>query len=573
MSYFSVHKKMRLRDKVSSSWHRIGNHRAARERIWKAYIGDTYGLSQVNDERVPLNGHALYVRSLLLHLAAHQPKLLLNTNIGPWKPLMEMLAFQASNAMRRERFGSKQQRWVLDAMLYSPGILKVALEWRRKAQEEGYIEVLETTVSNVDPSDIVWDTAGNNWHDCDFVGHKVRLPVEDVLDNPVFADVSEETLRGLSGSQINDEERLFFEDDDGSQPYRDTVTLWEIYDRCENRLKIWPVDATNLTLYDEPWTGHPNGPLHTLDFLDVPNHVVGLSPLCILHNLIEAMNRSLSKAIKQTDAAKDIFMITDGNKAEAEAVMQSLDGQGVYKHGGGLAEMMSVGGPNARTLAMVPVLKDLFNWLGGNINELAGLGVSAPTATQGQLLHEAASGMVNFMQARTQEAVRLACEAIVYNVAGDTVSTEMVPYSLADGQTHWEKFTPEMRNSIDTMLVNTQIDVFSMRYRSPEQRLAQLNQWWTQMAVPSYPLWQQDGGRYDVQALFRTYADYADLPEINDIALYSVEPRPQATGQSEPLQPRQSPVTTRTNVRMDGKSGEQSLGGDLARNLSQMEAA
>lgn len=572
---YSIQSKVRLQDKVDSSWHRLSNHRSARERIFKAYIGDTHGLSDPAANRIPLNGHALYARSLIQYLAAHQPKLLLTTDVGPWKAHMESIGMQASRVMREERFGFKQQRWVLDALIYSPGILKVAQEWRRVPQgDEGdYAEVLKTFVVNVDGSDWVFDTASSSIWDAEFTGYRARVAIDDVLANPLFAHVDEETLRGMAGWQISDNERLFFEDDDKSQPYRDMVTLWYVYDRCQNRVKIWPADGSMIELYNEPWEGHVNGPFHYIDFLDVPNHVVGLSPLCIVHNLIEAMNRALSKTIQQTDVAKTILRTTGGNKVEAEAIMEARDGTAVYQEGGGITELLEIGGPQPRTLQMVPILKDLFNWEGGNVNELAGLGVSAPTATQGKMLSEAASGMVNFMQARTHEAVGGACEAIVENELKDPVTTEHIPMRLADGQTAWRKFTPEMRNQIDSIWVNVAIDVFSMRYRSPQQRLNELMQWWTGFAVPGYPIWQQQGGEYDIQALNRTYAAYADLPEINDVALYSMRPQPQASGAGGPMPMRQSPMTSRTNIRMDRGQGSPELGGEMAANLARMGEA
>ena len=107
---YSIHSKIRLQDKVDSSWHRIANHRAARERIFKAYIGDTYGLSDITSDRIPLNGHALYARAMIQYLAANQPRLKISTDVGPWKPYMQSVGFQGSRVMREEKFGFKQQR-------------------------------------------------------------------------------------------------------------------------------------------------------------------------------------------------------------------------------------------------------------------------------------------------------------------------------------------------------------------------------------------------------------------------------------------------------------------------------
>jgi len=572
----AIHSKNRLQDRVDTCWVDIEGHRLARREIFKAYIGDNYGLSPSGQNRVALNGHALYARSLLLYLAAHQPGLLINTDVGPWKKYMEAVRFQTANVMRSQRFGFKQQRWVLDALLYSPGILKVAQEWHTvpTGEEGDNTSVLQTFVSNVDTSDHVYDTGGSSVYDTDFAGHRFRPKVEDILANPMFAKVDRDELMSLSGSGIGtDDDRLFFEKDDRMEEYYPKVPCYEIYDRCTDRLKIWPVDRPSLMLYDEPWEGRKDGPLLYLDFLDVPNHVVGLSPLCILHNLIEATNRALTKTIQQTDSAKNIFTFTSGDPDEAETLMESRDGWGVWKHGGGLQEVLNVPGPDARTMAMVPYLRELYNWLGGNINELAGLGVSAPTATQGKLMAEAASGMVKFMQARTHEAVRSAVEAMVHNELQDQVNTEVMPVSLADGSTYWRRFTPEQRNAIDAILINIDIDVHSMRYRSPEDRMNGLREWWNTFARPGYQIWKSQGGEYDMQALNRIWAEYEDLPEIREIAIDSMQPgAEQVAGSDSPVPLKQSPVTSRTNIRMDRGGGPGPMGGEMAQTLLGMEA-
>src|SRR3990172_9076100 len=102
---YSIHTKTKLPDKVQSCWQRISNHRGARERIWKAYIGDTYGLSAPGSDRIPLNGHALYARSMIQYLAASQPKVLISTDVGPWKPDMESVEYETTSLMKDERFG------------------------------------------------------------------------------------------------------------------------------------------------------------------------------------------------------------------------------------------------------------------------------------------------------------------------------------------------------------------------------------------------------------------------------------------------------------------------------------
>lgn len=576
-------------DRIQSCWQNLSTHRAVREKLVRTYIGPTHGLANQLAETTPLNFYAIYTRTLLQYLAAHQPKVRITTDVGPWKAWMELVAFQVSRVMRDVNFESKQQRWVLDALVYSPGVIKVAQEWvgvyqgdddgepegsdaEGEAYPENYTWALQTLVENIDFSDWVFDTAATSVGNSCFLGHRVRIPISQALGNPMFEGISESDLRSLAGdSSWNNDDRLFFQSDDKNQPYQQTLTLWEIWNREKNTIEIYTLQGGTARgkrkLYSEKWEGHPKGPYHFIDFQDIPNHVIGLSPLCQLAALSEASNRALNKVIKQTDAAKNIFRIVGGNPAEAQTIMEALDGQGVYADGGGIAEVLTVGGADRTTMAAVPIFKDLFNWAAGNLNELAGLGVSAPTATQGELLNQAASGMARYMQQKVTGSVTTCAEAILYFELRDMITTEHVPEALPDGNTNWRMFTPDMRQQIDPILVNTTIDVYSMAYKSPVDRRNELMQWWTMLAMPAYQMWAAQGGEYDLQALFKAYADLSDLPEVNEVARYSLKPRSESSGSSEPLPIRQSPVTTRTNVRMDRGGNRGDLGGKMAASM------
>lgn len=548
-----------------TSFRNLSNHRIAYEKIWKAYIGSHYGLSVWDGKRTPLNLHAMYGRALVQYLAAHQPKLLISTNVGPWKEWMEEVEYEVSSVMKEEDMGRKQQLFVLSALMYSPGILKVCQDWKRVPTEDGqYILVPGVMIANVDLSDFVYHTGSSTLRDADFVGHKIRRSVEEVLAHPMFEDVEEDWLRSIAGREADTEsDRLFFENDDTIEEYNPKVTLFEIHDRTTDQIIVFSPDAPSKHLAEYPWEGHPNGPLFYLDFQDVPNHAIGLSPMCILHDLHEAANRVAAKAISQAELAKTL-LVTRGDITNAEAIMESTDGEAVLVDPSASAHMETFGGPDKSVVGILPIIKDLWSYQGGNVDTLAGLGVGAPTASQESQLASMASGMVKFMAWRVEECMTKVGEAIVWYTLQNNVSTTSVPKKLPGGRTIWRKFTPEQREQISAQLLQVTLDVYSMKYRSPEDRKNELMAWWNGVALPGAQIAMAQGLQYDFQTFNRTYAKLTDLEEINDVCIYSMQPQSQLSGSGPMPPPRQSPVTSRTNVRMDRGSSTMQMGGDLA---------
>lgn len=549
-----IHSKRKFQDRVEDCFQQLSSDRKMYDKIFRSYIGGTHGLSSFAASRVPLNEHVMLARAMIQYLAANQPKVLLTTEVGRWKPRMEGLQFQVSRVMKGQHFALRQQRMVLSALMYAPGILRVCREWTAVAQGGETQYVLKTSLSNVDFSDFVYDTSASFIPDGEFVGRRGRMPLELALGSPMFEHLSEDKLRSMAGGDRGNQDRLFFSEPASSAEKQDLLEFWEVFCPYTGRLKIWSVDSPEL-LYDEPWDGWSGGPLHLLDFQDIPNHGVGISPMCVQHDLVEAVNRSLSKSIQQADAAKNILKVPPSKAAEGRAVMEATDGQAVFLSDGQPIEVVTVAGPDRNVLAMIPILRELWNWQGGNINEVSGLGVSAPTATQGELIAQAASGMVKQMGERVRAAVTGIVEAIVEYELADEFTTEVYPMKLADGGTHWRKLTPEMRSEIESVMLNVDIDVYSMRHQGPEERLAAIMDWWERVAVPGFPIWQAQGGIYDMQPLHGLFATYRNVPEINEIALMAAKSQPELSGREAPMPVRSMGPSRVPQKRAYGSNG------------------
>ena len=111
----------------------------------------------------------------------------------------------------------------------------------------------------------------------------------------------------------------------------------------------------------------------------------------------------------------------------------------------------------------------------------------------------------------------------------------------------------------DYLDYNYEIVPYSMQYESPRQRLNGLLTIFTQLFIPLAPVMAQQGIGINYQALSRQVSELSNLPELNDLLIFS-QPAPNP-GEIGPVgqPPRQSPVTRRENVRIN-RSGA-TLGG------------
>ena len=102
-----------------------------------------------------------------------------------------------------------------------------------------------------------------------------------------------------------------------------------------------------------------------------------------------------------------------------------------------------------------------------------------------------------------------------------------------------------------------QLDIYSMTYQGPGERMMVINQLLQQMYAPLMPILQQQGGTIDMQELTGKYAQMLNQPAITDIIKFQSQPQmPQDQGQME--EPRKAPVSNRTYTRRNVSAGDES---------------
>jgi hypothetical protein len=162
------------------------------------------------------------------------------------------------------------------------------------------------------------------------------------------------------------------------------------------------------------------------------------------------------------------------------------------------------------------------------------------------MLTASANQRVAGMQDLVMEFTRDILKDYGYWLWEDPVQTYDVELEFAELPAVTSQLTPEERQTHSVYEHEVRIEPYSMQYLSPGQRLQSINQIVQGILIPSLPLMQQQGMGINMESLLEVYAKYANLPELRDIVVSQGNPPPGASEEA-----RQSPVTTRTNERIN----------------------
>ena len=115
---------------------------------------------------------------------------------------------------------------------------------------------------------------------------------------------------------------------------------------------------------------------------------------------------------------------------------------------------------------------------------------------------------------------------------------------------------------------NFTIDIYSMQYQGPAERVEKVNALLQQVYSPMAPMLQSSGGRIDLAALAKMHAEMLDLPQLSEVVLFDTMPSDPA---AMPEGPRKSPVSNRTYTRKNVSGGQKpgSAGAELMAQANQ----
>lgn len=570
-------KMVRLSEAIMFSRRKMQPFRENRLRAIRQYVGTNYSENGA-DDKVPINLLEQAINIYRRMVAANRPQVLVRSKNADLKA--ESSDFEAVINHHLDEMGFEEtlQRWVLDSM-FGLGVVKVGLTPGRAGEIDGFThDVGQVFVDNVDFEDFCFDMTAKRWDQVQFCGNRYTLPYEMAMDmklfgkkeltpNPYVASTNEQGDERVNTLQTGGETM-------GTEQYMPVIELWDVWLPYENVIVTVQADEHAGGFYNnEPlqvidWAGPEVGPYHLLSMGDVPGNIMPLSPASLLIDLHELVNRLFRKLGRQAERQKTLTVVAGGAEEDGRRIVNASDGDTILSDRPEATREMKFGGVDSPSLAFMIQLKDMFSYLGGNLDSLGGLAPSAKSGKHDSLLRQSASVRIDDMQARTTNAVRKVVESVAdylyYDPAPSTRVYRDIPNSDLSVKVD---FNPDIREG-DLLDYAIDIAPYSLQSRSPGERLTAINELMTGVIMPMSQQLQQRGivpdmDRYmEIVSKYSHMSEIAEILKIADFAERETMQEMSEMGGGGPQGAAKPPVTERRYVRENVAMGGTRAGRD-----------
>jgi hypothetical protein len=528
---------LRLYQAVREHRRHLAVFRENRRELIRQFVGAHYS-NDGSADKVPVGLMNLAMSVYMRQLAAQAPRVLVKAKRDTLKPFEFVLSESINQKLVETEFESVLQHATRNALL-SLGLCRVGLATVDEDRTESFVEPIS-------PQDWVHDTTAKSYADVSFAGFRYEMPVEIAKEAPEFDKkardlISEDTRSALDADameEAGDESPASFMEPEQFEP---TVAMWDIWLPRYGYIVTLPRNGSRaLNVID--WEGPKHGPFHMLGFDDVPDEIWPLSPMATLMDLHTLANQLFVKLSRQGIDSKTVVEALRGAEDDARRITRGGDSEVVSVDEFGRIAEHKFGGMDAQNLALFLQSKNLFSWLGGNIDALGGLGPQSETLGQDQLLTAAASKRLSDMQERVTKFAKTVIHDLAWYEWTDELWERQINRPINNrGMRLSRMYGPEDRIG-DFLEYNFDIIPYSMQDRSPSERVQLIMQVIQNVAMP---LRQELAAShsFDFDRMFKMLADYLGLPEIGEILLSYGS----GTGGGGSFAPSD---TTRTNVRV-----------------------
>ena len=497
------------------------------------------------------------------NLSARPPQALVLTRNRELRPVGVKYERMLNEQLIKHRIHTQIQRCVKQA-LFSVGICKVGVETSGEVDVQGYsFAQTEPYVRSVLLDDWVHDMSARHMEEVAYCGHRYRMRLSEAKKNKQFKKSVRDELRPEENYNFNEnggDERIGTLASGSSRvetALEDTIELWEIWLPHERKLVTLSPMEGQPPLRVVDWDGPDRhlGPFHMLWFNEVDGNTMPLAPAMLWQGLHQIVNGLYRKLERQANRVKHIGVTRGADAGDAERIRQTSDGEIVAVDNPDAVQEKSFGGIDQRNFAFMLQSRDLFSWLAGNLDALGGLGPQSETVGQDKLLFAAANQRIAGMQDKVMEFTRDLIRDFGYHLWQDPLQTYPVTVEFEGIRPLEMEISPDDRRGHSVYEHEVQIEAYSMQHQSPGERLQTINQIVQGIVVPAMPLLQQQGMELNMTALMDIYSKYANLPELKDIVQQQAKAPMESMGGDSPgsdrNRPRQSPVTSRENVRVN----------------------
>lgn len=536
----------------------------------KILVGRHYS-DDGSEQPVPINKFALMLDVLTPMLAGKTPAAYVTTKSKAHK--QTALAMQLAFPKRLKQVNYRDAaRQVFAASIFSPmGIAKVGREFVRTETDEDGTEfnVTRPYVYPITIDDFVFDMDAKRWCDVQYAGDRCDVDYDEFMEAGGFEPGVEDYLEAAKNryDHPDDERGRVAEISRGNQKkreqYRDTMSVWYIWCRHDNTVKVFDRLRDGRLLKTIEFEGPEDGPYHFLSYTDVPGQILGLAPAAKLRDVVEAINMAWNKAVDGADRQKTLYEFRDA--ATASLARTLPDGHTYHSNVPNNVQAVRFGGAEQTNIGMAMTADNVFDQLGYPLSLLGGMGAGSPTATQDSILQGNATRSIGQMANRVQEFHASVFEHLGNDMWDDHLFDPDMTYTPTGSRLVFTvSFAPDKRWG-EFGDYDIQIVPYSMSESTPAERWRGIAQFMQTFVMNAMPYMQQQGISVNWWEFIIGYAKANGWE--NEVIDFMIHTQRKQMGVSDE-DARKPATTTRVNERVNRSTANpRSQGMELAKML------
>lgn len=547
----------RLRQSLTFSQKKWRVHLQRRIEFMRQVTGFHFGpMEEATTDHVifPLLGLAVKIYSRML--SSRNPRAL----IKHWDPEFDTACYELKLALddefERMELAESINAGVVESF-FSMGVWKVGrVDHGDVAGQGGYLNGIGANFCDpILSEDLIYDMRCNRWKRIGYIGDFCRVPLEWAKENKSFLPARKklQATRSLDGSalvgsmsRIRSQLLSSGSSDPLETEYEDHVELLNLFLPQEGLMLVTDRSVTHLLQVRE-WDGPEHGPYHVLGYNWLPGNLVPLPPVAEWMDQHLLANELANKAAEKAKNAKTVLGVTGPSGAkDGTTIITSEDMQVVQLDNPQNIKEFSFNGTDGQLWLLAENVRGLFNDTAGNIEALGGLGPQSGTVGQDRLLLEAASGQAQNMQFDVTKVTQRMMTDIAWHVRRDPLFQRRLVKELEYAGGRRIPFLFEARNlpgEFEEYKIT--LEPYSMRLRTPEERLQRLKQELKETVLPLQQFMQSQGIGFNFEKLMKRIAEYGDAPEFAELLIYGQGEADRPAGQRA----SKSPETTRRYIR------------------------
>ena len=559
----------RLRTAYEWSRQRMTPFRERRLNAIRSYAGGNYG-DGAGEKAHPVNLLELATNIYRRNLAASEPSVVIKSKSRKARTIAKKSELMLNDILREMDFENSLSRVVHDA-IFSMGVLKIGLTSKAESNLQGVLHDSGLPFADpIDMDDLVIDMRAKSWETLQFVGNRFLVPYEMALDSKLykFGDQKPSESTSTPYNEYGDPKVTTVSRStdglyDGTRA-NPVLELWEMYLPFERKMVTFRCDDNGVPVFDKPvreidWEGPEVGPYILLSLGDVPGQIMPLPPVASLVDLSEAMNRTVRKLVRQNDRSKVVGIVASGAEDDGERVLAANDGDMIRSDRPEATKELRFGGIDQSGLAFALQLRDLFNYVGGNLDTIGGLSSVANTLGQEEMIKASSSQKIQEMQSRVTSFTKKCVESIGLWAWHDPTRTyDLVEDLGGSGVEVTIPLTPKEREESDFFDLNFSIQPGSLQETTSSERAQTVSGMMMNYLLPMAPMMEQQGVQLDIPAFVGHMAQLTGVEEVTDLII-PIGVRSDPTGTVDvanmSMSSIQAPATKREYIRRNIPTG------------------